>query len=231
MEVIKIQKTYGKKQVLKEISFEIKRGTCTGIIGANGCGKSTLFRILSGGEKADGGEILIEGRPYRYGKDNLTGIVGYIPQENALIEELSVKDNIALFASLSRKKPETEYVKSLCNHFSVTDFYKERVDRLSGGMKKRVAIVCALINRPRILIMDEPSAALDLVFKEELGHYIKLFTAQGGSVLISSHDRGEIEACDTLYAIVDGVTVLADKAFSVDEMIERYMKTKGKESV
>ena len=228
MEIVNIRKKYGKKQVLKDISFQIAKGTCTGIIGANGCGKSTLFRILSGGEKADRGEILIDGTSYVYGKTNLTGIIGYIPQDNALIEELSVKDNISLFAALGRGKVEAEYVKMLCDKFSVTGFQRERVSRLSGGMKKRAAIVCALVNRPRILIMDEPSASLDLVFKEELSRYIKEFTKQGGSVLISSHDSGEIEACDSLYALTDGIAVPVTKALSLEEMIEKYMKSEGK---
>ena len=96
-------------------------------------------------------------------------------------------------------------MEKLCERFSVQSFEKEKVSRLSGGMKKRVSIVCALLHRPEILIMDEPSTALDLIFKEELESFIREFTGEGGSVLLSSHDEKEIRQCDKLYAIKDGV--------------------------
>lgn len=228
MEVVKVQKSYGKKRILKDISFKTEEGKCIGIIGANGCGKSTLFRILSGAEKADEGFILLNGRKLLFGKKNLAGFIGYVPQENALLEELSVKDNLALFAALGPEKADKNYIDMLCRKFSVTDFQKEKVSRLSGGMKKRVSIVCALINRPKILIMDEPSSSLDLVFKEELKRYIKEFIATGGSVLMSSHDRDEIESCDELYAIKDGRMISVESTLSMDEIIRKYMEQSSK---
>lgn len=228
MEVIEIQKSYGKKKILKNISFKTEAGKCIGIIGANGCGKSTLFRILSGVEKADGGSVMVNGRKLVFGKEKLTELIGYVPQENALWEDLSVQDNLKLFASLGTKMADKEYTDMLCWQFSVADFRKEKVGRLSGGMKKRVSIVCALINRPQILIMDEPDSSLDLVFKEELKCYIKGFISGGGTVLVSSHDRDGIENCDVLYAIRDGVMVPVDRTLSMEEMIVKYMQQKNK---
>lgn len=224
MEVNGICKSYGKKQVLKKISFLTEPGKCIGLIGANGCGKTTLLKLMAGVEKADVGQILIEGKPFAGGEKELRGKIGYVPQENVLMEELSVKDNLKLFATLSGKKIQEEYVRLLCEQFSVTGFMKEKVSRLSGGMKKRVSIVCAMIGRPEILILDEPSAALDLVFKEELKACIRAFTKAGGCVVLSSHDKGEIENCDLLFAMKNGELTAVDKEMSMEAMIEKYIR-------
>lgn len=204
MEADNICKSYGRKKVLEDLSFEAPFGKCTGFIGANGCGKSTLLGILAGVEKADQGMISVHGKRLMKPLKELGDIVGYVPQENALMPELTVKDNLSLYRSLCKGKIESGYVENLCERFSVKEFEKEKISRLSGGMKKRVSIVCALLHRPEILIMDEPSSALDLIFKEELAGFIKEFTDNGGSVLISSHDEKEIQRCDKLYAIKSG---------------------------
>lgn len=224
MEAVNICKNYGKKKVLGDISFTAEEGKCTGFIGANGCGKSTLFRILAGVEKADGGKIFIHGKEIlRPGKE-LAEYVGYIPQENALMSELTVKDNLTLYCSLCKGETDAGYVDELCKRFDIEEFKKERVSRLSGGMKKRVSIVCALLHKPEILIMDEPSAALDLIFKEELKKYIKEFTKEGRSVLIASHDQGEIEQCHRIFAIRDGAAREIPSSLPMENIIESYIK-------
>ena len=227
MEAAAIRKSYGKKKVLTDVSFVAGKGKCTGFIGANGCGKSTLFKILAGVEGWDGGSISINGRVLTKPLSELPRYVGYIPQENALMPELSVRDNLRLFAALNKEKTDAKQIEELCSRFSIKEFEKERVGKLSGGMKKRVNIVCALLGRPQILIMDEPSAALDLVFKEELKGYIDSFKKAGGCVLLSSHDQGEIQLCDSLYAIREGIAVPVEKGLSVQEMVAEYMEAKS----
>lgn len=227
MEAVSIRKNYGKKKVLTDISFVAEKGKCTGFIGANGCGKSTLFKILSGVERADAGSISIDGRVLARPVKELPEFVGYIPQENALMKELTVKDNLRLFAALSKEKENSSRTESLCRQFSIREFEREKVEHLSGGMQKRVNIVCALLGNPRILIMDEPSAALDLVFKEELKGYIEDFTKAGGSVLLSSHDRGEILQCDRIFAMKDGMATEVEAGMSVEEMVAEYIGEKS----
>ena len=229
MEVREISKRYGKKQILKNISFQTKKGKCIGIIGANGCGKTTLLKILAGVQRADSGKLYIDGKELIPGRDDWSGRIGYVPQENALLEELSVKDNIALFAALSKKKQDEAYMDMLCTRFAINGFMKERVSKLSGGMKKRVSIVCALVNKPGILIMDEPGTALDLIFKKELKECIRCFKEDGGTVLLSSHDKGEIENCDELYVIQNGTIVPVDRTLTVEEMTEKYMHNNNRE--
>lgn len=180
MEVRGISKKYGKKQILSNISIKAEKGKCIGIIGANGCGKTTLLRILAGVQKADSGKVYADGKELIAGRDDWSGRVGYVPQENALLEELSVKDNVTLFAALGKEKQDKEYIDALCSQFAINGFMKEKASKLSGGMKKRVSIVCALVNRPGILVMDEPCTALDLIFKKELIECIKRFKEEGG---------------------------------------------------
>ena len=224
METVNICKTYRKKKVLVNLSFVAEKGKCTGFIGANGCGKSTLFKILAGVEKPDSGVISLDGKEIMKPGKELPQYVGYLPQENALMEDLTVKDNLTLYSALCKKKISKDYVEKLYERFAVREFERERVSRLSGGMKKRVSIVCALLHQPEILIMDEPSAALDLVFKEELKNYIKEFTKEGGSVLISSHDQGEVEQCDKLYAIRNGEATAIPTHLNMGDIISGYIK-------
>ena len=224
METVNICKTYRKKKVLVNLSFVAEKGKCTGFIGANGCGKSTLFKILAGVEKPDSGVISLDGKEIMKPGKELPQYVGYLPQENALMEDRTVKDNLTLYSALCKKKISKDYVEKLYERFAVREFERERVSRLSGGMKKRVSIVCALLHQPEILIMDEPSAALDLVFKEELKNYIKEFTREGGSVLISSHDQGEVEQCDKLYAIRNGEATAIPTHLNMGDIISGYIK-------
>ncbi len=224
LEIRDIKKSYGRKQVLKQVSLSAKAGECIGIIGANGCGKSTLLKILAGIEKADAGSILIDGEIIKKPSVQLAGYVGYIPQESVLIPELTVADNLKLWAGFGDHRENRKTLARLCEQFKIEGFYREKVKNLSGGMNKRVNIVCALIHRPSVLLMDEPSAALDLVFKEELRGYIRSFTKEGGSVLLSSHDEGEIAACQGLWAICDGRTIQVSPKLSIEKMISDYMR-------
>ncbi len=223
LEVRGIKKSYGKKKVLKNINLKAKAGECTGIIGANGCGKSTLLRIIAGVEKAEAGEILINGELVKKPSAQLREYVGYIPQESVLMPELSVADNLKLWAAFGDYKKNRENLEILCRKFHIYEFYKEKVKNLSGGMCKRVNIVCGLIQGPSILLMDEPSAALDLVFKEELKGYIRDFIQNGGGVLLCSHEEGEIRLCQSLWTICGGQTHLIPEGMTMEEIFNGQM--------
>ncbi|MCM1134331.1 MAG: ABC transporter ATP-binding protein [Clostridium sp.] len=223
LEVKDIKKGYGRKKVLEGLSLWAKAGECTGIVGANGCGKSTLLRILAGTEKADGGKIFLDGKEAG-GSRTMAARIGYIPQESALISELTVADNLKLWAGFGDYRENQKRLKELCGQFDIDSFYGERVKNLSGGMCRRVNIVCALIHGPSILLMDEPSAALDLVFKEELKGYIRDFIGKGGSVLLCSHDAGEIALCQKVWAIKGGKAFEVSEGMSVQEMVGKYMR-------
>ena len=223
LEVKDIKKSYGKKQVLQRVSFSAGRGSCVGIIGANGSGKSTILRLLAGVEKADGGDIWIDGALVKNPEEQMAKYVGYIPQESVLIPELTVADNLNLWTSLGDYQKNRENCRKLVEQFKIDSFIRQKVKTLSGGMSKRVGIVCALLHEPSILLMDEPSAALDLVCKEELKSYIRAFVEKGGIVLLSSHDQGEIALCDALWAVKDGNLFSVPAGMSLEQIVAKYV--------
>lgn len=159
----------GKKKILENLSFQAKKGECTVIAGPNGSGKSTALALIAGVIKPDSGSIEKDGN------------IGYIPQESALFEDMTVLDNLRFFAKLAKASP------AVTHPFSVDSYLKKRVSKLSGGMKKQVSIACALIGEPQIMLLDEPCAALDAEFKDELIHIVKKWKNEGKAVVYVSH--------------------------------------------
>lgn len=204
LQAVKIKGSYGKKKVLCEVDISAKAGQCVGIVGTNGCGKSTLLNILAGMRKADGGDIYFDGAVVRNRQDFIR-FVGYVPQENHLIPELCVLDNLRLWyrdAGALRQSLEQGFLKAL----GVDEMCRFKVGRLSGGMKKRVSIGCALAGNPPILILDEPDAALDLPGKADIRRYLSLYRQMGGTILLATHDEPDLDLCDRVYALSKGVS-------------------------
>jgi ABC-2 type transport system ATP-binding protein len=202
IEVKEIEKRY-KKQVLDGISFTADKGDIIGILGANGCGKTTLLSIMSGMKRADSGELLFDGKNAFKDRKLFKKYVGYVPQENPLIDELTTADNLKLWYSAKNYKLSVQ--DGIIKRLGLTDYLNKRVDKLSGGMKRRISIAIALAENAPVLIMDEPGAALDIYGKEEIRNYIKEYTANGGTVVMSTHDETEIKMCNTLYVMKNGI--------------------------
>jgi len=221
IQVKDICKTYksGKKNVLKSVGFTAKSGQCIGILGCNGCGKTTLLSILAGVLKADSGEFMVDDvdllKNYRLINKN----VGYVPQGNPLIEELSAKDNLKLWYSDSILDMNKELESGVLKMLKITDFLNVRVSRMSGGMKKRLSIGCAVANNPAILIMDEPGAGLDIECKEQITEYLNDYKSKGGIVFITSHEEREIALCDKIYILKEGVIKEHDFV-SIEELVK-----------
>ena len=196
-----ISKKYRNKEVLSSVSFEAESGMQVGIVGKNGIGKSTLLSILSGVNKADGGKFLYEGRDLLADKDLRNKVCAYIPQEMPLISELSARDNLRMWYSDKALKKELSegFLKTL----GIDRFLKVNVRKMSGGMKKRLSIGCAIYADPRVLILDEPTASLDLECKGIINDYLNVFKKRGGIVVLATHDEKEIENCDALYLLKD----------------------------
>lgn len=203
IEIQGIRKKYGAKQVLNGISFSADEGKCIGILGSNGCGKSTLLSILAGVQQADAGEFLYDGKNlFRYPQQR-SQLVGYVPQGTPLIEELTARDN--LFLWYEKEEMEKELDHGVLAMLGIHEFLKTPVSKMSGGMKKRLSIGCAIHNRPPILIMDEPMAALDIVCKQNIFEYLQKHKQAGGIVLLSTHDMLELSLCDQWYIMKNGV--------------------------
>lgn len=203
-----LKKKYRKKEVLRDISFTADGGTLLGILGGNGSGKSTLLSILAGSLKPDGGSFTLKDGEETVDlmKDPVrrSRIVGYVPQTTPLLEELSVRDNLRLWYPGGKKMLEKELEGGVLKKLDVEDFLDRQVFKLSGGMKKRVSIGCAVAGHPRILILDEPGAALDLVCKQVIVDYLADFCAAGGIAVMASHEVLEIAACSRTLILRDG---------------------------
>ena len=203
IEIKQIQKKYKKKAVLTDINLDVQEGSCAGILGGNGSGKSTLLSILAGVQKADNGSFLWGGADLFKNEKIREEILGYVPQGNPLMEELTAWDNLRLWYEKDELKKELD--GGVLDMLGIPDFLKVPVRKMSGGMKKRLSIGCSVANHPKLLLLDEPSAALDLICKERIGNYLKDFKAQGGSIILATHDVQEIELCDIWYILKNGM--------------------------
>lgn len=191
-----IQKSYGKREILKDISFTIQSGNCIGIIGVNGCGKSTLLSVLSGILKADGGQIRIDDAK---AEPAMQHRIGLVPQENPLIPDLSVKDNLKLWYR------DSNTLEKNLQLLDIAPFYKRQVRKLSGGQKKRVSIAISMASNPQLLLLDEPGAALDIPCKHQIRTFLKSYMAEGNSVILTTHEEADLDLCTQLYLLKDGI--------------------------
>ena len=200
-----VAKSYRKKEVLKDISLTAESGSCIGILGSNGSGKSTLLSVLAGVLQADGGVFCCDGKDLLKVQKLRSQLVGYVPQGTPLMEELTAWDNLRLW--YTREELERELTDGVLKMLGIDEFLKVPVSKMSGGMKKRLSIGCAVANHPPVLLLDEPTAALDLPCKERIARYLRQYKADGGILLLTTHDVMELQLCDAWYIIKDGVLV------------------------
>lgn len=151
---------------------------------------------------ADGGSFLCDGEDILRNSKLRNSLLGYVPQGNPLIEELNAWDNLRMW--YDRRTLKSELEQGVLSMLGISDFLRVPVHKMSGGMKKRLSIGCAVAAKPRILLLDEPSAALDLVCKERIYNYFKDFKAKGGILLLATHDLQELDLCDQCYILKQG---------------------------
>ncbi len=211
-----IKKKYGRKTILEDITLDVPSGKCIGILGVNGSGKSTLLSILAGVRRADSGEFSCDAGDLLKKSSLRAEYVGYVPQGTPLMEELNARDNLLLWYSRGELKAELE--NGVLSLLGISDFLTKPVSKLSGGMKKRLSIGCSMACHPKLLLMDEPSAAIDFLCKKNIVDYITAFKNSGGSVLITTHDTSELEVCDEIYLLKDGRLVSYDFDGDVEKL-------------
>ena len=202
IEVKNISKRY-RNTVLDDISFTAEKGQCVGIIGANGCVKTTLLSIMAGVNKAQSGKIYYNNE-LADKKSVFKKYIAYVPQENPLIDELTTKDNLLLWLGRN-KKIKDGFENGVLKDLGIDEFLNKQVNELSGGMKRRLSIGISLSNNAPIMLLDEPGSALDIYGKQEVNSYILNYVKNGGTVVMSTHDRDEIDLCTKLYKIEDGI--------------------------
>jgi ABC-2 type transport system ATP-binding protein len=222
LEVSDICRAYGRTEVLKGITFSAGPGECVGIVGGNGCGKTTLLSILAGAMRADGGSIVINGREAVGHPSVFAEETAYVPQENPLMDELSVQDNLLLWYRGGRKCMEKDLQDGPAAMLGIPKMLKSRVGILSGGMKKRLSIACALSEHAPVLILDEPGAALDLECKEEIQKYLLTYMEQGGTVILTSHELAELALCTQMYVLKGGKLEKIETGLSARDLVLQF---------
>lgn len=225
-----ITSSYGKKKILKGVSFTVGRGKCVGIVGANGCGKTTLLSVLAGTMKPKSGAVIYGGRTAWSDADKgrmrgdlevIRGMTGYVPQENPLMPELTVYDNLRLWYP-DKHILKHELEKGFLSLLGIGEFSMKQVSKLSGGMKKRVSIGIAMAGMPPILLLDEPSAALDLICKEDVRKYLMTYLEHGGTVVITTHEESELALCDKIYVMKGGILSQADRHLRGEDLVRLF---------
>ena len=222
LEVTGLCKSYKGNKVLEEIFLTVPPGECVGIVGSNGCGKTTLLSILAGAVRADRGSICFHGREAVGHAKVFYEEAAYVPQENPLIGELTVKDNLSLWYRGSRMRMEEDLQSGAAAMLGIREMLKKPVSTLSGGMKKRLSIACALSNHASVLIMDEPGAALDLECKADIRRYLGEYKKNGGTILLTSHELPELSLCTTMYVLKDGRLRRVETGLGEEEMIAAF---------
>tara|TARA_B100000686_G_C16637495_1_gene888132 strand:- start:34 stop:798 length:765 start_codon:yes stop_codon:yes gene_type:complete len=209
-----ISKSFDDRIVLQNLNFSISPGEIFGLLGPNGAGKSVTFQILIGITKADHGEVLVSGSRVNelpIHERTLKYKIGYIPQNESVFRGLSAEDNLRSICEISIKNKEIieNTVTNLLSDFSLTDVRKVAAKNLSGGQRKKLVIARALINKPRILIMDEPFSAIDPINIEVIKKIIVNLQNRGISILVSDHSFQNVISCSDRVAIISDGQIIA----------------------
>ena len=187
--------SFGDIKALDGLTLRIPEGVSFGLLGPNGAGKTTLIRVLVGLLKPQRGTALVLGeRP----SPRVASRIGYMPQLPALYGELSVAENVGFFAQVYGLKDREERVEEIVRLVSLWERHKELVMNLSGGMRQRVSLACALVHRPRLLFLDEPTVGLDPQLRAVFWDYFRNLTRRGVTLVISSHTMDDAAHCDQL---------------------------------
>ncbi len=186
IKVNNITKSYGKHKILNNISFEIQKGEIIGLAGPNGAGKSTLLNILALLNMPDSGEYYIDKKCVDEDIDYVRSVIGYVPQDIALFDELTVHDNLLYWSRYSNKKARLK-AQEIGERLDLCNLFSKKIKKLSGGMKRRINLAVGLINEPKILILDEPMVGIDEKHCNEIFSYFKELSQQGITQIISGH--------------------------------------------
>jgi ABC-type multidrug transport system ATPase subunit len=209
-----VTKSYsvGKKKTvaLNQISFDVAPGTLFGLIGPDGAGKTSLFRILTSLLLPEEGKVWVDGLDVLTDYKILRQRIGYMPGKFSLYTDLTIQENIEFFASLFGTSFEANYdlIKDL--YVQIEPFKDRRAGKLSGGMKQKLALCCALIHRPSILFLDEPTTGVDAVSRKEFWEMLQLLKAEGITIIVSTPYMDEANLCDKVALIQAGKILQID---------------------
>lgn len=208
LKVENISKSYGMNKAVDNLSFSVKDGEIFGLLGANGAGKTTTFRIIMGLLDADSGKVLLDGKKIDY---SITDKIGFVTEERSLLTKLTVKEQIIYYGMLKgmTEKSINKKLDIWLEKFHITEYKNRKIKELSKGNQQKIQFISAVINDPKLLILDEPFTGLDPINVEMFKQAIYELQSSGCSIIFSSHQMEHIEMfCEKLIILVKGKVVL-----------------------
>jgi len=207
-----LTKSFEALTAVKDLNLEVKTGEIFGLVGPDASGKTTILRMLCGILPPDGGEANVAGCDIRKGAESLKEKVGYLPQRFGLYGDLTVLENIQFYADLYQvpKKGRTERIERLLEFANLKPFGKRKAQDLSGGMKQKLGLICALIHTPQILFLDEPTTGVDPLSRRDFWVILYDLLKEGVTILFSTSYLDEAERCNRIGMIYQGELLIAD---------------------
>jgi ABC-2 type transport system ATP-binding protein len=211
VEVQHLVKTFGKHEAVKDISFTIGKGEIFGLLGPNGAGKSTIMNMMCGYLEATSGDTLIDGRSITREPRKVKRMIGVVPQEIALYNDLNALENLEFFGAIYglSSQERKEQALALLHFVGLYDRRKEAVKKFSGGMQRRINMAIALMHQPAFLMMDEPTVGVDPQSREHIFTTIEQLRDQGTTILYTTHYMEEAEQLCNRIAIMDEGQIIA----------------------
>lgn len=204
IEVNDISKQYNNVEALQHVSFSVDKGEIFGLIGPDGAGKTSLFRILATLILPDAGTATVDGYDVVKGMKEIRKRLGYMPGKFSLYQDLSVEENLEFFASLFGTTMKEEYNQIKAIYSQIEPFRKRRAGALSGGMKQKLALSCALVHKPSILLLDEPTTGVDPVSRKEFWEILTTLKEQGITIVVATPYLDEVRRCDRIVFLQEG---------------------------
>ena len=205
-----VTKRYGTSPALDSVTLDVRHGEMFGLIGSDGAGKTTAIRLMCGLLRADAGDVRILGRDPVREHRQITGQVGYLSQRFSLYGDLTVDENVAFFAEVHGVRDYQRRRNQLLDMTQLTPFRTRLADRLSGGMKQKLALVCTLVHEPELLLLDEPTTGVDPVSRREFWKLLSEFLSQGITILMSTPYLDEAERCTRVALLHEGRLLASD---------------------
>ncbi|MEO0581502.1 MAG: ABC transporter ATP-binding protein [Bacteroidota bacterium] len=219
IEVRGIHKAYGETNALHAADFSVERGELFGLIGPDGAGKTTLFKILTSLLIPDEGKAYVEGFDTVQDYKEIRKIIGYMPGKFSLYQDLTIEENLNFFATIFGTTIAENYHLIEEIYVQIEPFKKRRAGKLSGGMKQKLALCCALIHEPKVLFLDEPTTGVDAVSRVEFWEMLQRLKDKGITILVSTPYMDEASLCERIALIQEGNILKID---SPDKMVQSY---------
>ncbi|MDQ0338840.1 ABC-2 type transport system ATP-binding protein [Caldalkalibacillus uzonensis] len=219
IELNQITKQFGTFRAVNRVSLTVSEGSVFGLLGANGAGKTTLIRIMCGILPPTSGRGRVLGYDIVKERAQIKERIGYMSQKFSLYPDLTVEENIRFYAGLYGVEQIKKRTEELTGQFSLRDVSKKPVAALGGGIRQRVAFAAAIVHRPRLLFLDEPTSGVDPLTRRLFWEQLYELTEQGMTIVVTTHYMDEAERCDQVALMNQGKIVAQGK---VDELKERY---------